>query len=199
MYKNAAKHSHSFLRPKARSNAGQLAAAASDLPTDPIARIRKKWRKSGCTVYVLQFTHKKTALTFLKIGITRNALSTRFEADLDRYTVNQLSILSGVKRSDALILEKTLHLLFKQQKFIPPIPLRSGGNTECFTYSEELEAEIKTLLQNWNTDKDSSHRPPKVFVSPAANPEIKASTQKYKRPKKPKRFPWGFMQNDIET
>ena len=182
MYKNAGKHRHSFDKPTARSPSARLAEVAhsqqtweqpkrhhgneghyTDTNIDPTEPSRKKWRTSGCSVYALKFVHLKTGLTFLKIGITKNSINFRFEADLDRYAITTVSLVGGVNRQDASMLEKTFHTLFKKYKFIPPIPLRSGGNSECFTYTAELEASVKDLVKRW-TKPIKPKLPPEDFA-----------------------------------
>jgi hypothetical protein len=88
-------------------------------------------------VYLLRFISiRKPYYKFLKIGITNVRIGTRFAEDCYRYKLTPLGVLRGLKRNDALKIEKRLHSMFADAKHEPDPGLLSGGNTECF-YDEE--------------------------------------------------------------
>jgi hypothetical protein len=175
MYKRASRSRHSFNRPRTRSASAGLAELAHahqewsqptrgttwDHPSnknfvphyhDPkaeppsITRARQKAAKvKGTKVYVIRFTHP-SGLSFLKIGITNYSVDERFSADLGRYEVALVSEIRSLRRRDARALEAALHSLFEGRSVRPPIPLLSGGNSECFSYDAGLEARMRKLI-----------------------------------------------------
>lgn len=107
-------------------------------------------RRSPTRVYVVKFVLLADArLVFLKIGVTSTDVMTRFAADDGRYRVTIVHEGLAPSRRHALVLESALHAVFKPMKFRPPAPLLSGGNSECFAFSEDLERHMKQMIDEW--------------------------------------------------
>lgn len=132
---------------------------AQPINSQAVRQTRNKVRRSRGThdpknvvVYVVHFAWiGNPGLCFLKIGLTHNTVAERFASDADRYIVTVIHQTSGVSRRDAAILERSLHDLFAPKSMRPPSPLVSGGNTECFAYSAELEAEMRKAIDCWHS------------------------------------------------
>ena len=120
--------------------------------------IRKRNKKKGkhwkeveeerkTLVYAVKFEDlKQQAQTFIKVGITGNTIEERFLADLERYKFSLVKSKVVWTRKGALMLEAAIHELLVKHSFRPEKILLSGGNSECFVYTEELEKMIYDLL-----------------------------------------------------
>lgn len=111
-----------------------------------LSRPRVKGGPRKTILYVVRFTHlTKNEIVFLKVGITNHSLDVRFANDVGRYRIDQVGKIEPLSRRDALLIEQCILEFLKNEKARPVIPLISGGNSECFAYTEQLE---KTL-QGW--------------------------------------------------
>ena len=115
------------------------------------SRKGKRWKEieetRKTTVYAVKFEDPKGEWpTFIKVGITGTTIEARFAADFDRYNFVIIKDREVKNLKTALLLESALHNYLKPHSFRPEKALASGGNSECFTYTEELERIVKNLL-----------------------------------------------------
>jgi hypothetical protein len=111
----------------------------------------KKWEEieeeRKTIVYAVKFDDTKGIYpTFIKVGITGGTIEERFLADLERYEFSLIKSKLLYTRKAALVLEGSIHTLLTKHSFRPEKILLSGGNSECFVYSAELEKMIENLL-----------------------------------------------------
>jgi hypothetical protein len=113
-------------------------------------RPRQRRAKRPTLVYVVAFVLRADpSIKFLKIGITTHDVPGRFAADSEIYHFAVVHQISAESTQHALAMERSLHELFRTHRFRPPMPLRSGGNSECFAYSDALEARMADLISSW--------------------------------------------------
>lgn len=113
----------------------------------PIDKGKKKKENIPVIVYALRFDDILGRVqSFIKIGITKQSIEARFFADAERYTITLIKQRILKSRKYALTLENALHVLLNSNKFRPEKILLSGGNSECFLYSDELKDKISDLL-----------------------------------------------------
>jgi hypothetical protein len=94
--------------------------------------LKAKANRHVVGVYLIRFRSRTNPVyAFLKIGIT-NDIKGRFDLDSHRYTTEIVATLYGLRRQEAVNIEKKLHGMFKVWSHIPRVPLMSKGNTECF-------------------------------------------------------------------
>lgn len=98
-------------------------------------------------VYLIRFSSRVSdEQPFLKIGITNN-MGERFGFDYYRYDASTVDTVSGLKRSEALDIERRLHAMFAAKSYSPKLRLLSGGNTECFVDDDEIIKTVATLFE----------------------------------------------------
>lgn len=108
---------------------------------------RVKEKKLKTIVYAVKFEDLKgKSPTFIKVGITGNMIEERFLADFERYKFSLVGSKIVWGRKEALILEESIHKLLEKHSFRPEKILLSGGNSECFVYTDKLEKFVYNLL-----------------------------------------------------
>jgi len=93
-------------------------------------------------LYLLQFTNIDDGTEFLKVGITKRTIKSRFSSGYGGYDYTVL-LDREMKLYDAFVLEQHILRTFENIKFVPDSPF--GGRNECFTtdYTHQI---IKTIL-----------------------------------------------------
>lgn len=108
-------------------------------------RNKEIWIKESATLYCIECWNQKEH--FYKIGVTTLSIKQRFNSKEIPYNYN---ILKQVKMNkyNAIYLEKELHNMNKEYKYIPKIHF--GGYTECFfnLNFESIENKIEEILIN---------------------------------------------------
>jgi hypothetical protein len=98
------------------------------------------------SVYLCSFRpRQKSAMDFVKIGISAREIVERFRDDLGNYEVFLLVRSVRLPEPDALTFEDALHRLFERFKYYPSIPLKSG-NSECFRPDDEALGKMKRFI-----------------------------------------------------
>ena len=93
-------------------------------------------------LYLLRFIDISDGTDFLKIGITRRSIATKFSSGYSNYKYEVL-IDKKLEMYEAFVLEQHILRVFEHVKFTPKAPF--AGRTECFTtdYTHQI---IKTIL-----------------------------------------------------
>ena len=93
-------------------------------------------------VYLVQFTDINNGTEFLKIGITKRTIKSRFSSGYGNYNYKIL-VDKEIELYKAFLLEQHILRAFASVRFKPKSPFE--GRTECFTtqYKDEI---IKTIL-----------------------------------------------------
>ncbi len=110
--------------------------------SETIFEENEELKQSSGRLYLLQFTNINGGADFLKIGITRRSITTRFSSGYSNYEYVVL-IDKKLEMYEAFVLEQHILRVFEHVKFTPNAPF--AGRTECFTtdYTHQI---IKTIL-----------------------------------------------------
>lgn len=93
-------------------------------------------------LYLVQFTNINDGTVFLKVGITKRTVKSRFSSGYSKYNYEVL-IDKELELYEAFLLEQHILCAFVDTKFKPKSPF--DGRTECFTlqYKDQI---MKTIL-----------------------------------------------------
>lgn len=93
-------------------------------------------------LYLLKFTETVEKIQFLKVGITKRSIKSRFSSGYENYKY-EILVDKELKLYDAFLLEQHILNAFKNTKFEPKLPF--DGRTECFTIQHTHQI-VKTIL-----------------------------------------------------
>jgi hypothetical protein len=127
-------------------------------------------------VYFAQFSHRETDTKFVKVGMSASALSQRFASDLSSYEVRLLAETEYYTASDARIVESNIQQMMAFAQVRPPVPLRSGGNTECFRFSRDVVERILRIM----TGRVTQDKPIRKQTQPSKERKVR----RYPKPTK---------------
>ncbi len=117
--------------------------------------------------YKLLFTHKKTSIKFIKIGITRQTIWERFSKGYDDFEYEVLEQVHDTNLNCA-IMEQKYKKNHWYDRFYIPKSWQFSGSTECYNYDKEQQLRQKaiqhikdSLLQKQENSCAICKQPPK--------------------------------------